>query len=191
MCKIRIIYYIALVLMFSSCTGDQEGNNNIISIRIFYLRGHIEYNTVVDCYKISKDSLPYKNITDTLITDLKVLYEIDSIIQILNIKNTEFNIDPRIRCEINYYNGKKQTLCLGERIGIKLDDKSYDNNFMLMYLIKSNSGYYQYFPYNYLQNFIELKDSIRLKAIKNSMKRKLYLNLNDTTDREIIEIIPF
>jgi hypothetical protein len=187
--RINLLLISFFFLIFVECSTDSK--KSISSIEIEYYKGHFESPISLECFENLNDKNFDIGTVDTLIINPYILNQIDSLLEILIPDSQMVNVDVRICCIINFNNGDETHLCLGERFGVKYQNKYYENSQLLSYLIKNNSGYYQYFPIDLLNYFPELKDSVRkIRTIEN-MRRKLYIK-NDTVDLgEIIEIKRF
>ncbi len=180
---------VILISIFTSCSQDNQ--TKVSSVEISYLKGHIEFAKGLNCDQISSGLLLDRSIVDTIITDSQILNKLDSLLGVLKFNSSKFSVDSRIKCEIKFNSGKTKTLCIGEKSGIKYGSDYYNENLLLLFLIKRNSGYYQYFPYNDLKFFSELKDSVRLNITLNKMEKKVKFNDIKTLDGEIIKIIRY
>ncbi|NPD48215.1 MULTISPECIES: hypothetical protein [unclassified Lentimicrobium] len=187
--RINIFLISFVFLIFVECSIDSR--KSISSLEIKYYKGHFESPISLVCSELLNEESFDIGIVDTVIFNQTVLNQVDSLLKILKLDSQIGSLDARVCCVINFNNGDETHLCLGERFGVKYQNKYYDDSQLLSYLIKSNSGYYQYFPIDLLNYFPELKDSVRKIRTIESMRRKLYIK-NDTVDLgEIIEIKRF
>ncbi|WP_280647510.1 MULTISPECIES: hypothetical protein [unclassified Dysgonomonas] len=90
----------------------------------------------------------YEGIVNHIITDCDILKNIDVEIKNLQPKDFPASRDARILCIIYYKDGTMGELCLCQDSDVKYIYKNgalQDYNFSLIYLIKKNSAYYEWF----------------------------------------------
>ena len=110
-------------------------------------------------------------VLDTTLTDPKLLENIKSEINKLK-KDTGYNspVDARISCEITYFGGRKERICLSGMIAnvIYYNGEPQKKNNRLLFLIKKNIGYYYWIDKRYLECEDELNDqTIKRDSIVN------------------------
>jgi len=149
--RLLLLFIIAL---FISCLRSPKVDS-LPRIKISYFKGIIERPIRTICGEISGiPPMEYK--VDTLIVDNKLIEEICKCISHLRVKKNFESCDVRIDCFILQ---KPDTikLCIGEFDCIVKDGVSMERNDTLLYLIRKNSGYYNYFKKDQFKYFEELK----------------------------------
>ena len=96
-------------------------------------------------------------IKDTFISNSKAYEEIIyKIKRLKSLETTHFSFDNRIEARINLNSGDSFQLCIALFNGIMLNGKFMGENDSLAYLIKANSGYYNYFQKERLYSLQEI-----------------------------------
>jgi hypothetical protein len=151
--------YIFVFLLFSqllliSCTQNRK-KEIIPNIKISYFKGLTETIIPVKCGEImARPRIDYK--IDTILTDGQLIDEIRNQIKSLKPLEGSQDCNVRIDCIINLYSDTIK-LCIGTFDCIIKDGKLMSRNDTLLFLIRKNSGYYDYFTQNNLKYFKELK----------------------------------
>lgn len=192
----RIIFSFCLAFIAYSCNHTQK-SNEIESIEVLYYNYILETDLPEDCGDIQKvtplytksnvyDSQTheiievmylYYGVLDTIITDSLVLKEIANEINKLEIDKDNTEIDARMSISINFKDGSKKQLCLGNYIvnDIMYDGKVQKQNNRLLYLIKYHSGFYSWMDDSFLVEMDELKDSTFVREpITGIMENPIY-----------------
>lgn len=159
---------------FTRCniSDTKRIENSIIKIEVTYLKGIFETPYCFEC-----DSFPYaipvnkKRIVDTVIADMSLLNQIGKELSQLTPNDSFGDTDVRLKCKIYRNNHTTDILCIGGFIGTSYNGRSFNDNQNLTFLIKYNSGYYNFcYGDEYLNLFLELKDTSKL----NQASRLLY-----------------
>lgn len=159
------LFLISIIFMgINGCKQKPNGQIEIKEIKVSFIKGYLERSSKIDCSTFP-DGVTPKRIIDSTISSEIVLNEIINQLSDLKSIGGYSSPDVRIKCIIEFSNKKTKILCLGDLGGIMYDDQVMEDNFALAFLIKKNSGYYNYFPKKHLPFFTELKDSLRLKEI--------------------------
>lgn len=141
----------------TSCYHRDKTTNNITSIEVTFIKGNLEKPLPLSCggLAIMSGSI----LKDTILLDLLELNEIEHQLKHLKVKeidSTVHDCDVRIHCQINFKDKKTSKLCIGQLNCIIQDNVRIIENDTLVYLIKKEVGYYNYFPKNELDYFREL-----------------------------------
>jgi hypothetical protein len=150
---VRLILFLSIAL-FISCLRSTK-DESLPRIQISYFKGIIERPRRTICGEISGiPPMEYK--IDTLIVDKELIEEICKCISHLKVNKDFSSCDVRLDCFIQQ---KIDTikLCIGEFDCILKDGVSMERNDSLLYLIRKNSGYYNYYKKDQLKYFEELK----------------------------------
>ena len=146
-----------IIIFFLSCSQNKKDNTLKTFIKVSFYKGAIDTSIPINCKKIGIGNIG--SVKDTIIKNGKTIEQI--IEQIIISKNSkeikEQMCDMRIKCVIYRQNDDTTNLCLGENNCLMINDKTINPNNSLSYLIKSNIGYYNYFPKEDLKYFDELK----------------------------------
>jgi hypothetical protein len=152
--KTSLLTILLFFLSFSP-NGGKEQNKILKSINITYIKGFIESPTLFDSARISKLKILTK---DTIIIDEKVLREINYLLSTLKEqKKGNPSCDIRIICKANYSNNEILNFTIGFPNCIIIKNNEMKFNDSLIYLIRKESGYYNYFPKEEFLYFKELK----------------------------------
>lgn len=155
-------------VLFLSC---QEKNNNITTIRVLYNNILFESPNSIPCDEIiytppKNDTLDYDNlfidyfgILDTIITNNYAVKEISTALSHRQYID-KVNIDARMKCYFIYKDNKIDSLCIDQipnygmynNIPVKLSNE-------FIYLIRKNSGFYEWMGLDQMKYFEELNDS--------------------------------
>jgi len=124
------------------------------NIKISYFKGLTETIIPVKCGEIiARPRFDYK--IDTIITDGQIIEEIrNQITSLIPLEGSQ-DCNVRIDCIINLYSDTIK-LCIGTFDCIIKDGKLMSRNDTLLFLIRKNSGYYDYFTQDNLKYFKEL-----------------------------------
>ena len=151
----KIILFIFPMLFIPGCNSIKK--NYIPSIKVSYLKGTTERIIRVNCGEISRmPTMEYK--IDTIISNKNQINDILN--QVKRLKTLDRNIqtpcDVRMDCTINLSNDSIK-ICIGEFDCILKDGHLMERNDTLLFIIRENSGYYNFFPKKELIYFEELK----------------------------------
>lgn len=163
--KKGFLFLISIIFVgISGCNQKPNCQIEIKDIKVSFIKGYLERSSKIDCSAFP-DGIAPNRIIDSTITNEDALDEIINHLRDLKSIDGYSSPDVRIKCIIEFSNKKTKILCLGDLGGIMYDGKVMEDNFEMAFLIKKNSGYYNYFPRKYLPLFSELKDSSRLNEI--------------------------
>lgn len=182
------IFSMGMVLLgIISCNQKQHNLEDIIEIQVSFIKGHMERSTAIECSTFP-DGTAMTRVIDTTLSSEAVLNQIKNHLRELKTIDDYSSPDVRIKCIIVFSDKETKTLCLGDLGGTMFNDQVVEDNLELAFLIKENSGYYNYYPQKFLPSFPELQDSLRLKEIlsKNRLPAE---QLNGVeSDSELVEI---
>ncbi|MDH6310750.1 hypothetical protein M2451_003634 [Dysgonomonas sp. PFB1-18] len=154
------LYILITLIIFNGCSNNKSvsicENCNLDSIKVYYYNYSFMSPLSIKCSDIEKSkSMPfngvnkeYEGIVNHIITDCDILKNIDVEIKNLQPKDFPASRDARILCIIYYKDGTMGELCLCQDSDVKYIYKNgalQDYNFSLIYLIKKNSAYYEWF----------------------------------------------
>ena len=149
---IRLLLFLSIALFISCLRGPKD--DSLPRIQISYFKGIIERPRRTICGEISGiPPMEYK--VDTSIIDKGLIEEICKCISHLRVNKNFSNCDVRLDCFILQ---KTDTikLCIGEFDCILKDGVPMERNDTLLYLIRNNSGYYNYYKKDQFKYFDEL-----------------------------------
>jgi hypothetical protein len=147
---------LASLFIFISCSSKLTTKHSIIYIS--YLKGFTESIFQVKCGDIGKiPATGFK--VDTLIVDSILVNEIFKQVKIAkNATNRSFNgCGIRMDCKLIINDKDSTKLCIGETDCTIIDGEFAGVNDTLLYLIRKNTGYYNYFNKEELLYFKEIE----------------------------------
>jgi hypothetical protein len=172
----KYIYYLLAIFIFTACNSNRKSSEvseriNIDNILVTYYCGMIDSNVAVRCEKLAEiqaehpindyflRSLGMNLLIDTFIVDKSVLREIESLLEERKEPVEAYNEDARMYISIEYSNGVTDNICLGmntPQVLFNGEPTLIENE--LIYLLRLNSGYYEWFSDEELKFFREYRN---------------------------------
>lgn len=140
-----------LILLISCLKPEKEKNLPKDFIKVSYINGFIDSNLSFNC---NDEILGKSHITKEVVIskkDFNIIVELINGIQLTDTIKNE-SCDKRMDIRFDSIN-----ICIGAFDCIKKEGNSASANDSLLYLIRSNTGYYNFFSKNDLENFFEIK----------------------------------
>lgn len=155
--KLQWIKILFAVFVFTFFSAKQPNKHSVIYIS--YYKGLAETLVPIRCGDIAK--IPSESFkVDTIIADSYLVNEIKKQAEIAQ-KNTSrlfSGCDIRMDCKVFHNNTESMKICIGQLDCIVINGEPVGSNNKLLYLIRKNSGYYNYFNREQLRHiFKELK----------------------------------
>lgn len=150
-----------------TASGTRCNNGNLDSIKVYYYNYSFISPLNMKCSDIKNSkSMPlenstfdYEGVISKVIEDCNVLMDIEKEIQQQQPRNFIASKDARILCILYHKDGTTSELCLCQDSDVKyiyINGVLQNFNFPLVYLIKKNSGYYEWFTEKEKLGFEEL-----------------------------------
>lgn len=174
--SIKVLRYTLFCICMNTlimCKSFNTSYPQIESIHVKYLKGDIESPTIFNPQRISQFNS--RLLKDTIIDNKKTLTSITQLIgRLKKQKNDSFlySCDIRIHCNVQYTNKEVLNLYLGTSNCIIIKDNETSTNDTLIYLIRKEIGYYNYFSKEELSLFKELSTFELPKNYKDLSKNK-------------------
>jgi hypothetical protein len=162
--KYKVVLLLFWLLLLISCNQNSKKETKP-NIQISYFKGLTETIIPVKCGEIIARPR-FDNKIDTIITDGHLIDKIENQIKSLKALEGSQNCNIRIDCVINLHSDTIK-LCIGNFDCIIKDGNLMARNDTLLFLIRKNSGYYDYFSQDNLKYFKELDYFPLDKKIKN------------------------
>ena len=151
--RLLIFIFSIIIALIFSCNPNEKRDYKPLII-ISYYKGLIESPVAIKCGQVSKIP-PIEFKVDTLISDTSLIHKISNCASNLRTEASS-NCEGRLDCFI-IQNSDTTKLCIGTFDCIKKNGIGMHRNDTLLYLIRKNSGYYNYFRKDELRYFDELK----------------------------------
>ncbi|HOW30220.1 MAG TPA: hypothetical protein PLP88_01515 [Bacteroidales bacterium] len=178
-----------IILFITGCKTNKIRITNcpINKIEVTYLKGYFETTSSFDC-----DSFPNaihmskERFVDTVIIDKTLLCKISNELTKLAPDDTLVSPDVRLKCKVYKLDNTVDLICLGDWFGTAFNGQPCNDNYNLVFLIKFNSGYYNYFnEAEFLKYFLELKDSLKynqaFEQLEIFQSKRIRQTWSDTT----------
>lgn len=187
--KILLTMVFLSFLFIIGCNTNKVNRNEcpIKKIEVTYLKGYIETTYGFEC-----DSFPdaihmnKERYVDTVIIDTILLGKIWNELSKIAPNDTLVSPDVRIKCKVFKLDNTVDIICFGDWFGTAFNGQSYNDNYNLFFLIKFNTGYYNYFyEEKFFKYFFELKDSLKYnqacKQLEIFKSKRIKQTWSDTT----------
>lgn len=182
----RLILICLLLIFLVSCTTE---NQIIQSIYVYYVPGISEF-PYSNCCDSAPETWLGRYYVDTSIKDSRILQEIYNEITGLKSIDTTYPVNGKINCIVHFANDSIVRLCMGSVIGTIYNGNQYHDNLNLNYLIKKNTGFYYFLPYDIVLMLPEIEaDPAKISIIKNEESNFLKsANPGLNEEDEVVEI---
>jgi len=164
----RIKLLFGIIIFFTLKSVNVIGSKKYPCIYISYYKGLAETLVPTKCGDIFKiPRLDFK--VDTTITDTFIVNEIikQAKNEIAKTKHSASGCDTRMDCKILQSKTDSIEICIGQINCVVINGEQADPNKKLLYLIRKNSGYYNYFNRHELRL---LFDEIKIYGIPKDHK---------------------